>query len=330
MRSRRGWRQQASSASRSTQTRCVSPGRSWSPAARWAQSWQPGLGWWGAGRPSGARCGHAAGQAGTRCGLPPEAPALPGPATPAPPRLPPQPFTSFDSFWTAHCGLPYPPSPPLPLPAALPAVPAACTGCALGELGIMTPEEEMSNAQLEYHVRGCTLCCDACLPACVPLVGPGARPAPPCSPRAASPARAAPPRPAPPAVAARVCGRAPPAGRVCARRPAARVCGGPRQGRPRVYQPAQPSHPLRRDLAAPHPLRGQAPGAGVGAVRGQGGARRRGGCRGTRRAQRRLHGLQACGGLTVCRPRPRPRPRRRSGDACTSVSDFLRQLGYRE
>lgn len=67
-----------------------------------------------------------------------------------------KPFTCFDGFWAAHSALPYPPSPPLPLPGAMPAVPeaaaAACSGCLeLGGLGIMTPEEEMSNAQLQYQ-----------------------------------------------------------------------------------------------------------------------------------------------------------------------------------
>lgn len=63
-----------------------------------------------------------------------------------------QPFTSFDGFWGVHCGLPYPPAPPLPPPATLPPLPAAIEGLPLSELGIMTPEEEMSNAQLGFHV----------------------------------------------------------------------------------------------------------------------------------------------------------------------------------
>ena len=39
------------------------------------------------------------------------------------------------------------------MPPALPPVPADVRGLALGELGMMLPEEEMSNVQLEYHVR---------------------------------------------------------------------------------------------------------------------------------------------------------------------------------
>ena len=68
-----------------------------------------------------------------------------------------QPFTCFDGFWAAHNALPYPPPPPLPLPAALPAVSEAVAAACSDRLepaglGIMTPEEEMSNAQLEYQV----------------------------------------------------------------------------------------------------------------------------------------------------------------------------------
>lgn len=65
----------------------------------------------------------------------------------------PQPFTCFDGFWGAHCGLPYPPPPPLPLPAALPPIPPGVEAGELKHLGIMTAEEEMSNSQLEFHVR---------------------------------------------------------------------------------------------------------------------------------------------------------------------------------
>ncbi len=48
--------------------------------------------------------------------------------------------------------MPYPPPPPLPVPAGLPAVLADVGGLPLAELGMMLPEEEMSNVQLEYHV----------------------------------------------------------------------------------------------------------------------------------------------------------------------------------
>ncbi|KAI3433397.1 hypothetical protein D9Q98_003213 [Chlorella vulgaris] len=68
-----------------------------------------------------------------------------------------RPFTSYDAFWTAHCRLPYPPPPPLPMPAAMPPLPAGlgleAGAVELAELCIMTPEEEMSNMQLDYHWR---------------------------------------------------------------------------------------------------------------------------------------------------------------------------------
>ncbi|KAL4431148.1 hypothetical protein ABPG75_006404 [Micractinium tetrahymenae] len=69
-----------------------------------------------------------------------------------------KPFTCYDAFWSAHCALPYPPTPPLPVPAALPplapgveAAAAAAGAVPLKDLGIMSQEEEMSNAQLNYH-----------------------------------------------------------------------------------------------------------------------------------------------------------------------------------
>jgi cryptochrome 1 len=66
-----------------------------------------------------------------------------------------QPFTNYEAFWTAHCALPLPPPAPLPMPGALPPLPAGVEAEAgalsLAQLGIMSPEEEMSNAQLEYH-----------------------------------------------------------------------------------------------------------------------------------------------------------------------------------
>lgn len=75
----------------------------------------------------------------------------------------PQPFTCYDAFWAAHTALPYPPTPPLPVPAALTtlapgveATAAAAGAVPLKQLGIMSQEEEMSNAQLNYHVSDST------------------------------------------------------------------------------------------------------------------------------------------------------------------------------
>ena len=68
------------------------------------------------------------------------------------PNAPGQPFSCFEDFWAAHCCAPAPPPPPLPAPAALSPVPEALGGLPLGELGIMSPEEEMSNAQLDFQV----------------------------------------------------------------------------------------------------------------------------------------------------------------------------------
>ncbi len=58
------------------------------------------------------------------------------------------PFSTYADFWAAHCALPPPPR-PAPAPAALPLPPPG--GLALAELGIMAPEEEASNAQLEHR-----------------------------------------------------------------------------------------------------------------------------------------------------------------------------------
>lgn len=66
-----------------------------------------------------------------------------------------RPFTCFKDFWDAHAASP--PSPPLPAPASLPSVAHLSSNGALpnalsiADLGIMTPEEELSNSQLEYH-----------------------------------------------------------------------------------------------------------------------------------------------------------------------------------
>lgn len=62
-----------------------------------------------------------------------------------------RPWTCFDEFWNAHVSLPYAPPPPLPIPAVLPLVSATITGLPVQELGLMLPEEELSNQQLEFH-----------------------------------------------------------------------------------------------------------------------------------------------------------------------------------
>ncbi len=46
--------------------------------------------------------------------------------------------------------MPYPPPIPLPVPAAISAVPPEIVGLELDSLGLMSPEEQQSNAQL-YH-----------------------------------------------------------------------------------------------------------------------------------------------------------------------------------
>lgn len=60
-----------------------------------------------------------------------------------------QPFSCFDDFWSAHKAKAVPD--PLPPPTALPPIPPCLSACGHADLEIMTPEEEMSNAQLEYH-----------------------------------------------------------------------------------------------------------------------------------------------------------------------------------
>eukprot|EP00887_Chlorella_sp_A99_P005593 scaffold1.g5593.t1 len=64
-----------------------------------------------------------------------------------------QPFSCFEAFWAAHTGAPAPVPLPLPPPARLPPVPPGAGGLSLAELGIMSPEEAMSNAQLEFQWR---------------------------------------------------------------------------------------------------------------------------------------------------------------------------------
>ncbi|KAG7672050.1 hypothetical protein Ndes2526B_g06988 [Nannochloris sp. 'desiccata'] len=61
------------------------------------------------------------------------------------------PFSSFDSFWAAHCAIPTPPAAPVLAPVSLPPLNASLESFGHDDLGIMTPEEELSNAQLEYH-----------------------------------------------------------------------------------------------------------------------------------------------------------------------------------
>lgn len=90
-----------------------------------------------------------------------------------------RPFTSYDAFWTAHCRLPYPPPPPLPMPAAMPPLPAGlgleAGAVELAELCIMTPEEEMSNMQLDYHVSAVPLHRCQCTPQCCTKMTPRLR-----------------------------------------------------------------------------------------------------------------------------------------------------------
>ena len=62
-----------------------------------------------------------------------------------------RPFSCFDSFWMAHCTAPAAVEPPLPAPLALPPVSLSLSRFGNTDLGIMTPQEELSNAQLEYH-----------------------------------------------------------------------------------------------------------------------------------------------------------------------------------
>lgn len=60
-----------------------------------------------------------------------------------------QPFSCFDDFWEAHKSQAVPD--PLPPPPALPPISPSLSASGHTNLEIMTPEEEMSNAQLEYH-----------------------------------------------------------------------------------------------------------------------------------------------------------------------------------
>lgn len=62
-----------------------------------------------------------------------------------------KPYTCYDAFWAAHGAMPFPPPQPVPLPESLPTVNSSFVGIKIEELGIMTPEEELSNVQLEYH-----------------------------------------------------------------------------------------------------------------------------------------------------------------------------------
>ena len=69
----------------------------------------------------------------------------------------------------------YQPPVPLLVPASMPAVPSEVVGLDLPNLGLMTPEEELSNQQLDHSVgrlprrgsvfvmplQACTLCCSA-------------------------------------------------------------------------------------------------------------------------------------------------------------------------
>lgn len=49
--------------------------------------------------------------------------------------------------------MPYPPPLPLPVPASMPPVPESLSGIDLASIGLMNPEEELSNQQLNFTVR---------------------------------------------------------------------------------------------------------------------------------------------------------------------------------
>jgi len=48
--------------------------------------------------------------------------------------------------------MPYPPPLPLPVPTSMPPVPDALLGIDLASIGLMNPEEELSNQQLNFTV----------------------------------------------------------------------------------------------------------------------------------------------------------------------------------
>ena len=49
--------------------------------------------------------------------------------------------------------MPYPPPLPLPVPTSMPPVPESLSGVDLMSIGLMNPEEELSNQQLNFTVR---------------------------------------------------------------------------------------------------------------------------------------------------------------------------------
>ena len=49
--------------------------------------------------------------------------------------------------------MPYPPPLPLPVPTSMPPVPDSLLGIDLASIGLMNPEEELSNQQLNFTVR---------------------------------------------------------------------------------------------------------------------------------------------------------------------------------
>eukprot|EP00891_Asterochloris_glomerata_P002034 jgi/Astpho2/2034/Aster-00531 len=61
-----------------------------------------------------------------------------------------QPLTSFEDFWNKAMNMTYQPPIPLLVPASMPAVPPDVVGLDLPNLGLMTPEEELSNQQLDH------------------------------------------------------------------------------------------------------------------------------------------------------------------------------------
>ena len=49
--------------------------------------------------------------------------------------------------------MPYPPPLPLPVPTSMPPVPDSLLGIDLASIGLMNPEEELSNQQLDFTVQ---------------------------------------------------------------------------------------------------------------------------------------------------------------------------------
>lgn len=61
-----------------------------------------------------------------------------------------KPYGAFEAFWQRVMHMPHPPLPPIPAPVALPAVPPEAGGLPLDDLGLLSPEEALTNQQLEF------------------------------------------------------------------------------------------------------------------------------------------------------------------------------------